>query len=513
MKLQDLFVPVCFAFITMWALNYFFPGKHEVAEQEVRSGQKFSTQVTSQMCQPVALDVNFYATKTVEANQSLDVHGYKSQYIFSTDAGSIKQLSYERDLGGKPGLLTTVSAACDNDRTDLPFLVALDEMTPFYFEQKQSDDSNTVLYEGVTPHARVIKKYTVSPHSYRIDLELTVEPLVADKMIQPRLFFPGPYMSEIAESEKVSAIVFNARNSVEKVVPAQTINSVWASPKIFGAESKYFLNALVSDANNFTQRAYFKVRDIARLTTILEGPRINQKTTWNLSFYCGPKESDALAAVDKRLESVMDYGWLAFISRFMIWLLNWIYAYVGNYGWAIVILTLLMRLLMVPFTKSNARSRHKQKEYQKKMKYLEQQYKHDPEALAQAKLELIKKMGLFAGMGSGCLPLLLQFPLFIGLNYALRSSIELYQAPFILWIHDLSAKDPYYILPTFLGISAFFMLSSTAKDPRHKVAMAVMALLIGGVSANLSAGLSLYICLSSFLGYAQNELTNRIKTI
>lgn len=157
---------------------------------------------------------------------------------------------------------------------------------------------------------------------------------------------------------------------------------------------------------------------------------------------------------------------------------------------------------MVPFTLHGERSRKKHLEAQRKLQYLEQKYKHDPEALKREKAEFAKKHGI-SGM-LGCLPLLLQIPVFIGLQRVLSNAIELYKAPF-LWIPDLSAADPYYILPATVGIGMAFQMAQSG-DPRQRVANIIVAIIIAAVTANLSAGLTLFISASTLLGLAQTYI-------
>lgn len=507
MKLQDIVMPLLFAVMTMWTFNYFFSPKQSDSSDAVQSGQSFTAMSSSQMCQPINTEVDFYDNSLTDSFATADVSGYKSDWEFSTAAASVRSLGFKRELGGLPGILTTIEPPAELNRANAAFLVALDEMTPYEFVfigKETRENGVAVTYSATTPRARMTKEYLVSNDTYKVDMILTIEPVKPGDTLHPRLFVPVPHVADVSEYDKIFGLVYTARDSLEKIKPKNTIDTIWAAPKIFGAESRYFINALVSDSDKFTQRAYFKLEDINRLTAILEGPVIQEKTTWHLSFYCGPKESAALAAVDKRLESAMDYGWLAPFAKLMLWLLNLIYSLVGNYGWAIIILTVLMRLLMLPFVSSGSKSMNKSKDTQKKMNALKIKYKDDPEALAKAQLELVRKNGLVP-IG-GCLPLLLQFPVLMGLNYALRSSIELYRAPFIWWIKDLSASDPYYVLPGLIGLSFFLIFSAQAKDPRHKVAMLIAVAVATGIFANLSAGLSLYICVSSFLGFAQTKL-------
>lgn len=512
MKLQDILVQGTLIFCAVWAINYFFSPKKSNDTQEIRSGQSFTAMPNAQMCKPMNTEIDFFDNEKVDVEKLETIQGHSSFYELSSFGASLDRLTFKRDLGGQEGDLTTIFPQNSVSREKRAFLVALNEQTPYYFRlvDKVIENGITkVVFEASTEQARMIKTYRFNETTYEMGLDLTLEPLKSDYPIQPRIFFPGPTLVDNVARNKDSGVVFTAKNSLKKITPAQSENTIWAAPQIFGVEDRYYINALVRDNDNFTQRAYYQADAQDHMTVILEGPSITEKTTWKLGFYCGPKEAASLAAVDQRLESVMGYGWLGPLAKLMMKLLNWIYTYTHNYGWAIIILTLLMRLIMFPFTRGEGDMRRKQHEMSRKRAYLQKKYKDDPEKLAQEQMKLIQEHGVFPG-GGGCLPMLLQLPLFIGLNYALRSSIELYQAPF-LWISDLSASDPYYILPTLVGISMFAVLSSTAKDPRHKFMMAFMAVVLGGIMASLSAGLTLYISVSTLLGFLQTQIVKATK--
>lgn len=290
---------------------------------------------------------------------------------------------------------------------------------------------------------------------------------------------------------------------------SQLLDSYWILPSIFGSQDRYFIHALVADPQQFTQRGYFKAIDMDSLYSVLEGPT-QGSGPWKLSFYCGPKEYAAIVAVDERLEKALNYGWFGFISRpvshIMLDILNKIYHYCKNYGLAIIILVLLMRLLLLPFAFSSEKANKERMELQKKMQHVEQKYKGDREALAKAKAELIRKHGM-PGLG-GMLTMFLQIPLFIALGWVLSNSIQLYMAPF-LWIPDLSAADPYYILPILLGLSMLF--HAAVADKSQRVSFIIAALVVGAFTANLSAGLALYIAVSTFAAAGQTWLVRYLK--
>jgi len=289
------------------------------------------------------------------------------------------------------------------------------------------------------------------------------------------------------------------------------VHTGWYVPRLFGSDSRYFIHSMISDQNSFAQRAYYKLEDRDRLFSILEGPTVTTHSSWVLSFYFGPKELDALASVDSRLEQTLDYsGILAPLAKIMLYLLRWFYKYLHNYGLAIIALTLFFQLLLLPLTVRHNEEKFKkqQAEYQRKLAHIKQLYKDNPERLTAAQAELVRTDGL---PGLGCLlPFLFQLPIFFALNRVLSSSFELHQAP-MLWIPDLSAKDPYYILPLLVVLA---MLAQDGKvDPQQRMTKFFAALVFGAVTASFSAGLALYICMNRAFGLAQTYIMKYFKLV
>jgi len=287
--------------------------------------------------------------------------------------------------------------------------------------------------------------------------------------------------------------------------------SGWFKPILFGTDNRYFIHTLITDDNNFAHRAYYKLEDRTRLFSILEGPTVTEKTSWQLSFYFGPKELDAIAAVDTRLEKTLDYsGVLSSLAKLMLYFLNWFYKYLHNYGLAIIALTLLIQLLLLPVSLRNNEEKFKkqQMEYQRQLAYIEQRFKNNPDQLLAERTELIRKNGL---PGLGCLlPLLIQLPIFFALSRVLSSSFELYQAP-MLWIPDLSLRDPYFILPILVTLT--MLIQDTKGDPQQRMSKIVMAFVFGALTASFSAGLTLYICAGRVFGFIQARLMAYFKLV
>lgn len=510
MKFKDIWIPLSLALLTTWALQYFIaPQKQETVSVETKSGQRFTAPKATEVeiFKPLNTEVDFIDEKMGAQPIITSIETENTRYKFSTEGASLESVEFLRNWGGQLGYLSTVSQPAELDREKRFFLVALNEKTPYHFSlvnQKENEESFMLTYEVKFSEGLMRKQFTIFKHEHRIDLELTVQP--TGESLQPRVFFGSPLVAELSK-ETVSAVLNDEHNKVQ-VLPRteELLSSYWSRPTLIGSQDRYFVHALVKDEEHFAQRGYFKIFDLESLYAVLEGPAVVTPTTWHLSFYIGPKLDVAMQKVDSRLEYLLNYGWLAPISRpisnVLLDILDWLYQYFKNYGVAIIVLTVLMKLMLLPFTYKTSRGKQKVSDLQKKMKHIEEKYKNDKQALMQARAGLLRKQGL--GL-SGCLPLLLlQAPLFIALSWVLSNSIELYKAPF-LWITDLSSKDPYYILPILLAVIMLFY--NPTKDPTQRVTAFVMALVFSALTASLPAGLTLYLLVSTALGILQTALT------
>lgn len=504
MNIKDMLVVVGFALLTTWGVDYFILSRFRTEmTEEYRSGQTFSAPEKEHTLKPLKFDVTFLEKKRVAPEVVTEFNTDWASLTFSSDGASLERLEFIRKDDQISDLITTIYPAVD--RENKAFLVALDQNTPYYFtliDQSEDDQYLFLTYEGSYDKGVLRKRFAVAKHICKIDL--TVELLASAHAIQNqvRLFVPAPVMPDI-KYDAVSALVNNVKGSIEKIA-LNKLNGQegWWSPTIFGAENKYFVHAMVADQSNFAERAYFLTKPENQLISIIEGPSVvpTETYSWTLSFYCGPKEAHAMNQVNPRLEETLDYsGILAPLSKLLLKLLNFLYGYVHNYGLAILLLTLLIKLVMLPFTIRGEKGLKKSNEVQKKLRYLEQKYKNNPEQLRIEQAEVIKKHGM--PQLASCLPMLAQFPIFIALSRVLNNSVDLYQAPFFGWITDLSAPDPYYILPAILILG--MILQGLSGDPSQRMVTLVAALVFGTVSANFAAGLVLYIGASTLLSIIQ----------
>lgn len=222
------------------------------------------------------------------------------------------------------------------------------------------------------------------------------------------------------------------------------------------------------------------------------------------TLFIGPKLQDQLDAVAPGLGLSVDYGWLTVLAKPIFWVLEHLHALVGNWGVAIILLTFLIKLLFYKLSETQYRAMARMRKFAPRMQQLKEQYGDDKQKLQSKMMELYKKEGF--NPLAGCWPMLVQMPVFISLYWVLRESVELRHAPFMLWIQDLSAPDPYYILPVVFGVTMFVQQRLTATvtmDPMQKRMMQIMPVGLAVFFAFFPAGLVLYWCTNNLLSIGQ----------
>jgi YidC/Oxa1 family membrane protein insertase len=220
-------------------------------------------------------------------------------------------------------------------------------------------------------------------------------------------------------------------------------------------------------------------------------------------LYIGPKLQNDLGNISEGLELVTDFGIFTVISKPLFWLLDYINSWLGNWGWSIIVLTLLIKLVFYKLSETSYRSMAKMRAVQPRLLSLKERYAGDKQKMNQALMELYKKEKI--NPLGGCLPIVIQIPVFISLYWALLESVELRQAPFILWIQDLSTKDPYFVLPLLMGVTMVIQqkLNPTPLDPVQAKVMMVLPIVFTVFFAFFPAGLVLYWFTNNLLSIAQ----------
>ena len=220
-------------------------------------------------------------------------------------------------------------------------------------------------------------------------------------------------------------------------------------------------------------------------------------------LWVGPQDQKAMAALAPGLELVVDYGWLTIIAKPLFKLMTWLHSLLGNWGWTIVALTVLIKAVFYPLAAASYRSMARMKQVAPRLQALKEKYGDDKQKLNAAMMEMYRTEKI--NPLGGCLPMVEQIPVFISLYWVLLASVEMRGAPWILWVHDLSIRDPFFILPAIMMATMFLQikLNPTPPDPVQAKVMMIMPLVFGGMMFFFPAGLVLYWCVNNTLSIAQ----------
>ncbi|WP_105215173.1 membrane protein insertase YidC [Pseudoalteromonas sp. T1lg22] len=269
----------------------------------------------------------------------------------------------------------------------------------------------------------------------------------------------------------------------------------------------YFVSAWVP-AQDQTNTVYMRLPTAKVAQIGIKSEPVNiapaSSATFASTYYMGPKDTDALEALHSNLDLAVDYGWLWFISQPLLSLLKFLHSFLGNWGLAIIAITVLMKTALYPLTKAQYTSMAKMRALQPKMQALKERYGDDRQKFGQAMMEMYRKEKVNP-MG-GCFPLLLQMPIFLALFYVFLESPELRHAEFGLWLTDLSSKDPFYVLPVLFGASMFLMQKlqpMTVTDPMQQKMMTWMPVFFSVFFLWFPSGLVLYWLVSNLISIAQ----------
>jgi YidC/Oxa1 family membrane protein insertase len=370
----------------------------------------------------------------------------------------------------------------------------------------------------------VIKRYTFRRGSYVVDLDHEVRngggrewqgrqyrQLQRTEAAKPKQrTFIYTYTGGVIYSpeEKYEKIKFE---DMEEQDLDRTITNGWAAML-----QHYFVGAMIPERGQ-PERYYTKTlsdkRYVIGMVSPLRTLPAGASTVYNTQLYIGPKLQDKMKQAAPGLELTVDYGVLTVLAQPLFWLLKTIHRFVGNWGWAIVLVTVLIKLAFYKLSEASYRSMANMRKLAPRLQSLKERYGDDRQKLNQAMMEMYKKEKI--NPLGGCLPILVQIPVFIALYWVLLESVELRQAPFMFWIRDLSTPDPYYVLPLLMGITMFIQqkLNPAPMDPIQAKVMMVLPVVFTVFFAFFPSGLVLYWVVNNTLSIAQQwVITRRIES-
>lgn len=311
--------------------------------------------------------------------------------------------------------------------------------------------------------------------------------------------------------EQDRQLVYFTNKAIERVhlKDATSVKEIATPVRYIGATSRYFALALVAEGPN-EPKALIQPAGVGAGRINMVYPITENTITIPVRAYFGPKELNTLRSVDATLDHTVDFGWFTLFAYPILQLLKWLYNFIGNYGAAIIILTILLKIFTFPLTYKSMKSMKDMARLQPQLQKIREKYKDDREALNREMMILMRSHGY--NPMAGCLPILIQMPIFFALYRVLYSSIDLYHAPFALWIHDLSAPDSIYVTPVLLSITMFIqqkLTPNTATDPMQAKMLQIMPLIFGAFMLTLPSGLTLYMLVNAIASIVQQIILNK----
>ena len=312
--------------------------------------------------------------------------------------------------------------------------------------------------------------------------------------------FDGPIVYDGEKSEKMKRDDLISDGPYDLRAPGGWVASI----------QHHFLSAVVPPQGEQNVFRVAQHDEVAVSSTIGTESRVEPggEATFETTLFIGPKLQEQLEDVTESLKLTVDYCWLTILSQPLFWLLSKVHTVVQNWGLAIIFVTILIKLAFYKLTQASGRSMAKMRTIQPRMKALQERYKDDKQQLSQAMMELYKREKV--NPAAGCLPILIQMPFFLAFYWVLLESVEMRQAPFALWITDLSSRDPYFILPIIMGAAMLLQtkLNPAPADPVQAKVMQVMPIIFTGFFAFFPSGLVLYWVTNTILSIAQQWRIN-----
>ena len=530
------FLAILLSFLVVFVYQYFFAKNLETQKQE-----QAQTQTQTQTAQPpatapsgapaapaAARPAPAAAVRAAAPAKDIRVETPLYTAVFSTRGGALKSLKlkeYKATLDeGSPliemvavqeGSELPLSTAFTGSTIDLPGDVA------FEADRKELDltggagPGRLVFTCAVPGQYRVEKIYTFLPDRYSFDLEVRFVNATNAALNQSLSI---RWLEELNKKglEEEGAVA-RAKNSTEREAGAKLEKKAYGPDIQWGGfENKFFLAAMIPKQPALTTATF--ARDArGQVVVTLDGPKNTippgQPGVFNYTLFVGPKEYNRLKAEDAGLEAAINVGnWMKWLAYPILFFMQYLYKYVGNYGLVIILITMLTKLLFWPLGNKSYKSMKEMQKVQPKLNEIKERYKDDKQKMNAAVMELYKTHKI--NPLGGCLPMIIQIPVFIALYQLLSYAIELRHAPFVWWIQDLSAKDPYYITPIIMGATMLIQqkMSPPMGDPMQQKMMLLMPVVFTFLFLNFPSGLVIYWLVNNVLSIGQQYYINKSPT-
>lgn len=491
--------------------------KQKAQNAETVTGEATETQEVAEQTKSKDLNVSQNSNEpSLPATQAIENEGVVEEKITVHEDHAWKLEFSSRGMGIK-----SIALKKYTDREDQPIIVGdsskqlpfetnlIGRNRPLHFDIKQIaafEYVGTARVDGLD----ILKRVTIDPGKFTLETDVTVNGLsdrfagvvsyLSEKIVkgEEHFFLPSFNQQDLY-------VAHGSTDSREFIVADQPFQELFSQVRIFSLGTNYFASSIVDRSSVIPDLKVAVDQKAEIVSGVLSHQVLNRTGSFNVSYtgFAGPKDVNVLEKVDTGMTEIIDLGWFSSLAVILFNILEWFYSIVGNYGVAIILLTLLVRTVILPLNLMSFKSMKSMQVIQPRIKALREKYKDDQQTLNREMMALMKENKVNP-MG-GCLPMLLQFPVFIALYRVFGSSIDLYKAPFAFWISDLSLKDPYYILPILMGVSFYFQtkLTPSTMDPTQQKIMMFMPVMFALFMAGLPSALTLYMFVSTLFGIAQ----------
>ena len=517
--------------------------QEQVVENEIPSGD---TQTVAQAdSQTVASDVNVTIAQPVVVTTDLFKITFDAKGASVVRAELLKERQTpDWTTRGLPGLILGSS---EEEQKDVGNVVLFDtsaqhvykaetgliggnfpnHRTPFRLVSnnltlQDGQESLQVQFAATQGNVELVKTYVFHRGHYGIDVKhevrnkgnVAISPLVYmqltrddSKVATDSSFyntFTGP--AAYTDSEKFQKIDFESIADKDTDLPSQS-NEGWIAML-----QHYFLTAWVPQQDSsrelYTRQLDKHLFSIGSIVTVGEVAPGADKVV-DSTLYVGPQDQRRLEYIAPNLDLVVDYGWLTFLAKPIYWLLAFLQGLVGNWGWAIVLLTVLVKAILYPISAAGYKSMARMRDVAPRMKAIQEKYANDKQALNQAMMELYRREKI--NPAGGCLPIMLQIPVFLALYWVLLATVELRGAPWLLWVNDLASPDPYLILPLLMVATMIIQMKISPRptDPTQAKVMMIMPVVFGVMFFFFASGLVLYWLTNNVLSIWQQWYVNK----
>ena len=523
------FLAILLSFLVVFVYQYFFAKNIETQKQEQAQTQTAQAPAPATGSGPsapaAAAPAPAAVTKAAAAARDIRVETPLYTAVFSTRGGALKSFrlkDYKATLDEGSPLIEMVAV---QEGSELPLSTAFTDSSVtlpgdivYETDRKALDltgepNPETLVFRYAVPgQYRIEKVYTFQPDRYSFQLEVRFVNS-ANVALNQNLSIRWFEQLDKKGMEEEGAII-QVKNSTERIAGAKVASKAFGPDIQWGGfENKFFLAAMIPKQPALTTASLS--RDArGQVLVALEGPKnaipSGQTGVFHYTLFVGPKEYNRLKAEGVGLEAAINIGdWMKWLAFPILFLMQYLYTYVGNYGIVIILITILTKLLFWPLGNKSYKSMKEMQKVQPKLAELKERYKDDKQKLNAAVMELYKTHKI--NPLGGCLPVIIQIPVFIALYQLLSYAIELRHAPFFWWIQDLSAKDPYYITPIVMGATMLIQqkMSPPMGDPMQQKMMLLMPVVFTFLFLNFPSGLVIYWLVNNVLSIGQQYYINK----